>query len=697
MKRNLLLLCSFAFLGALTHAQESKATLLKEFEKQRTENNSKLESLSRKTSQIGKETSQSAELLAGFVENMPYFYTTDDRRSNMASNVEALHNGEIGGLKIDGDGITILVMDGGKVQADHGEFREGTSPTLNRITDLETVAQSYSAHATAVSGFIAAEGRYNLKPVDYPNIPSQFAKGVLPKAKIKHYGFAQTADGSNFQKIIKANENLSNHSYGVNLGWSYNLNGPKGAGWYYPFDNIAPNNPKGTLAGSYYTNDINYDRIVYSDPKFVIMKSSGNYYGDGPKPGDTNPKFKSKNGVYVPFEEGESLPAINCSDGAYCIGWGSLAKNIIVVGATELPTDLVNYQFTGPSSIVMAGFSSSGPRKDGAIKPDITAVGVDVWAPTYSDKSTSSFSRGSGTSYSAPKVTGVTGALTNLKRKLINSDNFQYFADEMKTILLHNTMEAGLFDGPDNKFGWGMLDAKKAAEFVLAVENKTAILSREKKASAEIHTKEVIADGNELKVSISWVDPAGNSTGTIQELLYSTDSKLINDFDLRVVDTETNETFLPWKLDLANPTGAAVKGDNTVDNIEQVQIKSAVKDRKYKVIVSSKGKLVNDSGTETPQNYVIAITGISNAAVLDVKDAVIADELVVYPTIAKEVVNFKYQHKIQRVDVYDISGKLVQTNNLPQNSIAVQSLTPGVYILKITTEKGVVTKKIIKD
>lgn len=692
MNKNLQLLALFFVLTISLYAQDKNNALLEEFNRIGLENQTKFQQLN-KFNKARTSEGESIEYLAGFFNNTPYFYTQDDRRANMASNIENLQNGEVGGVKIDGEGITIMVMDGGRVFEKHGEF------IASRIIDSEHGALSYNAHATSVAGFIASGGHYNLNEAAFPNVPKQFSKGVIPKALIKSYGFTTTVNGTNFSKIIKAQENISNHSYGINVGWSYKdeKEGSNGAGWYFPQQNYAPNDPKATFGGSYYTNDAQYDKIVYNNPSFIIVKSAGNYFGSGPSDNDSIPAFKANAGGYVPFEPGENKPKNNCANGAYCIGWGSLAKNIIVVAATEMPTDFLTYQFTGPLSIKRASFSSAGPRKDGAIKPDIAAVGHSVFSPTYSaatPSETTLYSSGSGTSYSAPKVTGAIGALTQLKRKLTNNADFVYKADEMRALLLHNTLEAGQYDGPDNWFGWGFLDAKKTAEFIVDAENKKSLFVRERKESGEEKSKIVVAEGGELKVSLSWIDPEGTASTKTNDLFYDTSSKLINDFDVRVIDLTTNEIFLPWKLDLANPTGAAIKGDNTVDNIEQIQIKNAVKGRQYKVVITNKGKLVNAFGTEIAQHYVLAVSGIAHVTTEQTNET---DEFFVYPSVAKNVVNIRTNQKIQLVEIFDISGKLIISQTTDMDLIPVHALSSGVYILRTTTNKGVITKKFIKN
>lgn len=177
-------------------------------------------------------------------------------------------------------------------------------------------------------------------------------------------------------------------------------------------------------------------------------------------------------------------------------------------------------------------------------------------------------------------------------------------------------------------------------------------------------------------------------------MINDTSSKLINDLDIRLIDTETNEEYLPWKLDLSDVTGAAIKGDNTVDNIEQILIKAPISGRKYRVVISNKNTLVDYKGNPTTQNYTLLITGAKDES-LATNDVGPKSTLSVYPTLAKDIVNIKTNDKIEKVQLFDISGKLISTTK--SNSINVSSLSSGVYIINIKTDKEVVSKKIIKQ
>ena len=54
--------------------------------------------------------------------------------------------------------------------------------------------------------------------------------------------------------------------------------------------------------------------------------------------------------------------------------------------------------------------------------------------------------------------------------------------------------------------------------------------------------------------------------------------------------------------------------------------------------------------------------------------------------------------KVSSVAVYDLSGKAVSTHTLKavKNQINLSKLTPGAYVVKVETEAGSETVKVIK-
>jgi hypothetical protein len=74
----------------------------------------------------------------------------------------------------------------------------------------------------------------------------------------------------------------------------------------------------------------------------------------------------------------------------------------------------------------------------------------------------------------------------------------------------------------------------------------------------------------------------------------------------------------------------------------------------------------------------------------------------VFPVPAKEVIRVHNYNDItvNQIDIYDISGRLMQSVrniNPQQNIIPLNNLNSGLYFVRIYTDKGIVNKKIIKN
>ncbi|MFP3598090.1 S8 family peptidase [Chryseobacterium sp. SIMBA_029] len=708
MKKHLLLVGTLAI--SLLSAQNNEG-LKREFERQNIENNKKFDSYvskhygANKSPEILKEIEEQRINLAGFnPDGKPYFYKNEDIRQVSNANADALTTaGGVIGLTnaYNGEGIKFTIFDGGRVYAAHPAFAN----IAGRITNKEATTQIYSAHSTGVAGFIGStavtiSGTIGGVPVT-GNI-----QGVAKNSTIDSYRFATTTLPGNtststvYQKILTAQPALSNHSYGSNQGWDIATIGGANA-WIW---NGAFGSPSTSydLQGTYFGDDQNYDQIVYNNPSYIIVKSSGNYFGYGPDyPGTSAfPKYyTNSSGTQVQFAATDVLPSTNCSQGFDCIGPGSLAKNIIVVGATDVITTN-NFKYTTSTDVVHSDYSSAGPRDDGGIKPDISTTGTNVFSAATAEDTTGSISYdyGSGTSYSAPVVTGVIGLWTQINKDLFSNQVLN--ASSAKTLMIHSASEAGNI-GPDPLFGWGYINAKKGAELLVGKSNNTVIFNDETLNNGIINKKTITASGTEpLKVTISWIDPAYTLPANLTwaAAYNNRSSRLVNDLDLRIIDTVTNTIYYPWKLNADSPNTPATKADNTVDNVEQVVIDAPVAGRNYRIEISNKGSLVNSTGAIAPQNYSIITTGYSQL-VLGTNEINKTSGITVAPTITKDIVKVLKAPKKSSFNVYDLSGKKLQsgTINNDQESIDLSSYTKGIYIIEVKTGNDVISKKVIKE
>ncbi|MCB9247395.1 MAG: S8 family serine peptidase [Ignavibacteriales bacterium] len=103
------------------------------------------------------------------------------------------------------------------------------------------------------------------------------------------------------------------------------------------------------------------------------------------------------------------------------------------------------------STNLLASFSSHGPTFDGRIKPEVVAMGSNVMHATTGK---SPYSFGSGTSYSAPIVAGITGLLMSAHPHLTNK--------QVRSIIMNSGDNLA---NPNNDVGYGLVSALKAIEY----------------------------------------------------------------------------------------------------------------------------------------------------------------------------------------------------------------------------------------
>ena len=88
-------------------------------------------------------------------------------------------------------------------------------------------------------------------------------------------------------------------------------------------------------------------------------------------------------------------------------------------------------------------------------------------------------------------------------------------------------------------------------------------------------------------------------------------------------------------------------------------------------------------------------TTIQNSLGIQENDFI--NNISVYPNPVKDILNFKTEHNISKVEVYDIAGRILSSNSISENKINLSDLKTGNYILKLYTEKGIMNTKIMKE
>ncbi|MCF6128225.1 S8 family serine peptidase [Flavobacterium sp. AS60] len=462
------------------------------------------------------------------------------------------------------------------------------------------------------------------------------ARGMAYEANLASYNW--TNDESEVSSEAANNGLLiSNHSYGVPI---FNDNGDQQVGdWYM---------------GCYNTDAAQWDQISYTLPYYLTVMSAGN---------SGNESYS--NGLYPGIDK--------------LTGEKNSKNNLVVANAN--PT--VN-QFNGTlTNLVINSSSSQGPSDDGRIKPDIAADGTNLYSS--SNETTTSYATLSGTSMASPSVAG---SLILLQQHYNNLHASYMKSATLKGLVCHTAFDDSNSIGPDVRFGWGLLNTRESA---LAITNAnsatpTAIVSELNLDQSSTYTVNVIVTNPQtLKATICWTDVPGTPKNN---QLNSPSPALINDLDLRIIkDTEVS---LPWKLDLNSINSGAIKGDNTVDNVEKVEVENAV--GTYTIQVTHKGTL--DGGF---QNYSLIVSGFDQVDLAN--NDFSREQILVYPNPVNDLLHVTNANNITKYQLFDIQGRLIKSEKLTNQSnftIDTSMLIKGVYMLNLITENGSFVEKIVK-
>ncbi len=512
----------------------------------------------------------------------PIYYQTYNLFGAQSLNTHNLWTGGASELNLDGQGITLNVWDGGPIRHTHQEFGD-------RTTQMDTGGWM-NGHATHVAGTMVSAGL----------VPT--AKGMAPQAQLHSYTFADDE-----VEMIEAAANgaiLSNHSYGRPTGWVFHTN----QWWWHGDTRISET--EDYKFGFYSEETRIRDEITYLAPFYLQVHAAGNDRLDnGPDTGEEHNVYDHdlqqwiKSTDYREPDGGE--------EGLDAISTLVLGKNVLTIGSVADAAD-----YSGPESLVLSEFSSTGPTDDGRIKPDVVAKGQGILS-TWVDTNTS-YAGLTGTSMAAPTITGSLGLIQQLNQRLYGN---YLRASTLKALIIHTAREAGEFEGPDYQHGWGLADMEAAALILPEKDNTTIIQERNLvQNTVPTYSRTVFSTGNEpLVATLVWTDvPAEEPDPALNDRT----PMLVNDLDLRVTRLADGEVFYPWKLDPDNPSAAATLGDNLVDNIEKIQIQLPDAGQ-YVVEVSHKGDIIDPINTSNKrQSFSLVISGIAERPVdLAVTDA----------------------------------------------------------------------------
>ena len=485
-----------------------------------------------------------------FEGSIPEYRITSNLGAGRSTSTTRLHPDGDSPYRLAGEGMIIGEWDGGGTRLTHQEFG-GRAIQRDNATSL-------SSHATHVAGTLIGSG-----------VRGE-ARGMAPQATLWTHDW----NNDNAEMAAAAAQGLliSNHSYGSISGWARGEWSTPGVTEWHWWGDVSVDPEEDYKFGWYNQNARQWDQIAVNAPYYLIVKSAGNDRSDA---GSTSHKvniggsWQSSND----FRQRDGG-----TDGYDCLPTYSNSKNILTIGAVSK----IANGWTRPQDVSMSSFSGWGPTDDGRIKPDIVGAGVGLLSSNSS--ADDGYNSSSGTSMSGPNVAGSLLLLQELHQKL--NGNFMRSAT-LKGLAIHTADEAGASEGPDYRFGWGMLNTHKAAE-VLADPLNHQIFEGDLQNNDVFDVKIYVSEGKDTRVTLCWTDPAAPASPAI---LNDRTLKLINDLDIRLIAADSeDEVYFPYILDPANPNAPATKGDNFRDNVEMI-FATGLKEGSYIVRVSHKNVL----------------------------------------------------------------------------------------------------------
>lgn len=167
-----------------------------------------------------------------------------------------------------------------------------------------------------------------------------------------------------------------------------------------------------------------------------------------------------------------------------------------------------------------------------------------------------------------------------------------------------------------------------------------------------------------------------------------------------------------------NPFGIAidVEGNIYVSDSSNNRIRKITTTGVVTTLAGSSSGYLDGIGTSAKFSYPIGISVATDGKVfvsesggckirmitstLNNNSFVLENQIVLFPNPSSSIINFELQDVIlSKITIFDINNRIIDTkfSFTNQNNIDINNFQNGIYILQISTDKGIITKKIIKN
>ena len=180
------------------------------------------------------------------------------------------------------------------------------------------------------------------------------------------------------------------------------------------------------------------------------------------------------------------------------------------------------------------------------------------------------------------------------------------------------------------------------------------------------------------------MDDSGNTvTDTFNVTVVDTEVPVLDCVVVNTIEINEGETFtLPDYV--AN--GDTTATDNCSVTITQNPVAGTV-------LVADTYQLTF-TATDASGNTDTCTQNLVIEEVLSVQDVSLENAISIYPNPATDVIQVASKVALTNIEVYNINGQLVLTNN-PAEEINISKLSSGVYFVTLYSETNFITKKLI--